>query len=100
LLILRATQLLLPAMGIQTATQIGILLYTGYNVAATIASLPAGRMSDRWGPISILTAGMFFFLVAYLGFAVSTPNVFLLAASFIVAGLAIGCIETSEHTAV
>lgn len=100
LLILRATQLLLPAMGLQTATQVGILLYTGYNATATVASLPAGRMSDRWGPSSILTAGVFFFLVAYLGFAVSTPNVVLLAVSFIVAGLAIGCIETSEHTAV
>ena len=39
-------------------------------------------------------------LVAYLGFAVSVPNIFILAASFIVAGLAIGCLETCEHTAV
>src|SRR5438046_3036561 len=39
-------------------------------------------------------------LLAYLGFAVPTPNVFMLAGSFMVAGLAIGCIETSEHAAV
>ena len=50
--------------------------------------------------MGILVAGVFFFLVAYLGFAVSVPNIAILAASFIVAGLAIGCIETCEHAAV
>lgn len=100
LLILRATQQLTPSLGMQTATQMGILLYTGYNVAATLASLPAGRLSDSFGPLRILLVGVFFFLLAYLGFAVSVPNIALLATSFIVAGLAIGCIETSEHAAV
>jgi MFS family permease len=100
LLILRATQLLVPSPGVTTATEVAILLYTGYNAAATVASLPAGRMSDRWGPILVLAGGVFFFLVAYLGFAVSVPRIALLAASFVVAGLAIGCIETSEHAAV
>jgi MFS family permease len=100
LLILRATQQLVPSLGIQAATQVGILLYTGYNVAATVASLPAGRLSDSFGPLRILLCGVFFFLLAYLGFAVSVPCIAILAASFIVAGLAIGCIETSEHAAV
>jgi MFS family permease len=100
LLILRATQQLAPSLGIQAATQVGILLYAGYNAAATVASLPAGRLSDSFGPLRILLVGVFFFLLAYLGFAVSVPNIALLAASFIVAGLAIGCIETSEHAAV
>lgn len=100
LLILRATQQLIPSLGLQTATQVGILLYTGYNVAATLASLPAGRLSDTFGPLRILLVGVFCYLLAYLGFAISTPNIALLATSFIVAGLAIGCIETSEHAAV
>ena len=100
LLILRAIQQLTPSLGLQTATEVGIGLYTGYNAAATIASLPAGRLSDRIGPIGILVAGVFFFLVAYLGFAVSIPSIAILAASFIVAGLAIGCIETCEHAAI
>ncbi len=85
LLILRATQQLIPSLGLQ---------------AATIASLPAGRLFDRFGPVGILIAGVFFFLVAYLGFAVSVPNIVILVASFIVAGLAIGYIETCEHAAV
>ncbi len=100
LLILRATQLLVPSLGVTTATEIAIGLYVGYNATATIASLPAGRMSDRWGPIGVMVGGVFFFLVAYLGFAVSVSSIALLAASFVVAGLAIGCIETSEHAAV
>ena len=100
LLILRATQLLVPSLGVTSATEVAIGLYVGYNGAATVASLPAGRMSDRWGPIGVLVGGVFFFLLAYLGFAVSVPSITLLAASFVVAGLAIGCIETSEHAAV
>ncbi|MBA2395569.1 MAG: MFS transporter [Ktedonobacteraceae bacterium] len=100
LLILRATQLLTPSLGLQSATQVAIGLYVGYNVAASIASVPAGRLSDRWGALRILTVGVLFFLLAYLGFAVSAPNVVVLAVSFIVAGLAIGCIETSQHAAV
>lgn len=100
LLILRAIQELSPSLGINTATQVGIGLYIGYNVAASLASVPAGRLSDRWGAIGVLTMGVLFFLLAYLGFAVSVPGILLLAGSFIVAGLAIGCIETSQHTAV
>lgn len=60
---------------LQRTTEVAIGLYTGYNAAATIASLPAGRLSDRFGPIGILVAGVFFFLVTYLGFAVSVSNI-------------------------
>jgi MFS family permease len=100
LLILRATQQLTPSLGLQSATEVAIGLYTGYNVAATLASLPAGRLSDRLGPLGILVAGVFLFLVAYLGFAISVKSIAILATAFLVAGLAIGCIETCEHTAV
>jgi hypothetical protein len=41
LLILRATQLLTPGHGARTATTLALALYTLYNLAATIASLPA-----------------------------------------------------------
>jgi MFS family permease len=100
LLILRASQQLTPSLGLNRATQVAIGLYVGYNVAATLASVPAGRLSDKWGAIRVLAVGVFFFLLAYLGFAVAVPNVLILAGSFIVAGLAIGCIETSEHASV
>jgi hypothetical protein len=37
-----------PSLGQTFATQVAIGLYTAYNFAATIASLPVGRLSDRW----------------------------------------------------
>ena len=100
LLILRATQQLTPSLGLTRATQVAIGLYIGYNIAATLASLPAGRLSDRWGASGVLVVGVLFFLIAYLGFATPFPNVLILAGSFILAGLAIGCIETSQHASV
>src|SRR5919199_2320530 len=69
LLILRATQLLTPTAGQQGATQLALTLYIGYNVAATVASLPAGRLGDRWGAVAILTAGVVLFGLAFLGLA-------------------------------
>jgi MFS family permease len=100
LLILRATQLLAPSLGPQGATQLALTLYIGYNVAATLASLPAGRLGDRWGTLAILTAGVALFGLAYLGLAVGAASLGLLGASFIAAGVAIGCVETAEHSAV
>ena len=100
LLILRATQLLTPALGLNAATQVALVLYTLYNAAATVASIPAGRISDRQSTTLVLAVGVGLFLLGYLGFAVQSPNVIILALSFIVAGVAIGCVETSQHAAV
>jgi MFS family permease len=103
LLILRATELLTPAHGLATATSLALALYTVHNLAATAASLPAGRTADRLGtrgPIWVLATGVALFLAAYLGFAVDTTNLALLALPFAAAGLAIGCVETAEHSAV
>jgi Arabinose efflux permease len=103
LLILRATELLTPVRGVTVATTLALALYTLYNLAATAASLPAGRTADRLGargPIWVLAAGVGLFLAAYLGFTVDTTNLALLALPFAAAGIAIGCVETAEHSAV
>lgn len=100
LLILRVTQQLTPSLGLQTATQVALWLYTTYNVAATLASVPAGRKIDQRGAIGVLAVGVALFLIAYVGFAVPSPNLFVLVGSFIAAGVGIGCVETSQHTAV
>jgi len=100
LLILRATQLLTPALGLNAATQVALVLYTLYNAAATVASIPAGRIGDRQSTTLMLAVGVGLFLLAYLGFAVQSPNIVILALSFTVAGVAIGCVETSQHAAV
>lgn len=100
LLILRATELLEPGRGQEAAVAIALLLYAGYNGAATIASLAAGRLADRRGPSMVLSGGIACFLLAYAGFAASGPSVALLAVCFGAAGIAIGCVETAEHAAV
>jgi hypothetical protein len=49
LLILRATDILIPGRGLHGATRIGIALYVVYNIAATITSFPVGGLSDKLG---------------------------------------------------
>lgn len=103
LLILRATQLLTPAQGSQAATSIALGLYTAYNAAATLASVPAGRLADglgRRGPLWVMGLGVLLFGLAYGGFAAPVAMIAALAVPFVLAGLAIGCVETAEHSAV
>ncbi|HTN24860.1 MAG TPA: MFS transporter [Solirubrobacteraceae bacterium] len=100
LLILRATDLLEPGHGHESAVEIALLLYTGYNLAATLASVPAGRMVDRRGAVRVLAGGVACFLGAYAGFAATGPSIVALAVCFAAAGVAIGCVETAEHAAV
>jgi MFS family permease len=63
-------------------------------VAATLASVPAGQASDQRGATRVLTIGVALFLIAYIGFAVPSPNLFVLVGSFVAAGMSIGCFET------
>jgi MFS family permease len=98
LLILRATELLEPGWGQTAATQLALGLYVAYNLAATIVSMPAGRVGDARGNTLVFAAGVVFFLLAYLSFA--TGSLVLLVFSFVSAGVGIGCVETAEHAAV
>ncbi|MBA3946789.1 MAG: MFS transporter [Herpetosiphonaceae bacterium] len=100
LLILRATTLLSPGVGAARATQLALALYVAYNIAATLVSIPAGRVGDRRGPRPVLLVGVVAFLVAHLGFALTTASIPLLALWFVSAGIAIGCVETAQHAAV
>lgn len=100
LLILRATQLFTPGRGVDGATGAALLLYTAYNVAATAASFPAGRLADRIGNTRVLRLGIAFFFAAYIAFAVTNANLALLLGAFVLAGVGIGFCETAEHAAV
>lgn len=103
LLILRATQLLTPGHGTKTATTLALALYTLYNLAATLASIPAGRAADQIGargPLLALAAGVALSAAAYAGFAATGPALITLALPFLAAGLAIGCVETAQNSAV
>jgi MFS family permease len=100
LLILRATELLAPGRSQDRATQLALGPYVAYNVAATVASIPAGRLGDRRGAVLALALGVAVFGLAYAGFAAGPASVLALAPWFVAAGVAIGCVETAEHAAV
>jgi len=100
LLILRAVQLLEPQHGEGRATTIALLLYAGYNFAATVASLLGGRYTDRIGARRVLIVGVGGFALAYAGFARDTASWVALAPLFALAGAGIGCVETAQHAAV
>ena len=100
LLILRATELLAPERGLQSATFLSLIMYLGYNAAAALISLPAGHASDRLGSLRVLRLGIGVFFFAYVLFAASGPSVPLLLLGFVLAGIGIGAVETAEHSAV
>ena len=100
LLILRATDLLEPGRTHQSAVELALVLYTAYNVAATLSSIPAGHAGDRVGNVRVLALGAGLFAVAFAGFALTGESFLLLAVWFVAAGAAIGCAETAENAAV
>jgi len=100
LLILRATELLSPGRSTDTAAQLALALYTAYNLAATLVSVPAGRHSDRRSPTQVLVAGTAAFCCAYVVLALTGASLPVLAVGFVLAGIGIGCVETAEHAAV
>lgn len=103
LLILRTSQQLTPQHGTQDATTWALWLYVGYNVAATVTSILAGRVADRVGargPVLVLAAGVGMFAFAYAGFAIGTTSLVVSALPFLAAGIGIGAVETAEHAAV
>jgi MFS family permease len=100
LLILRATELLEPERGLDAATTVALLLYAGYNLAAALTSIPAGHLGDRRGMVRVLAGGVALFAAAYAVLAATGPSVGVLLAGFVLAGVAIGCVETAEHAAV
>jgi dipeptide/tripeptide permease len=90
LLILRATDLFGPGRSQTAATQLALVLYVLYNLAATVISVPAGWHGDRSDPIRVLATGAVCFTAGYLVFAVGPRQPYILAARFILAGLGIG----------
>jgi MFS family permease len=100
LLILRATELLTPGRGHDSAVKVALLLYAGYNLAATVVSIPAGRATDRRGGIVVFLVGVLVFLATYLGFALTGSAIAMLAILFAAAGIGIGLAETAQSAAV
>jgi MFS family permease len=97
LLILRTTELIAPG---EDYSRTAVLLYAGYNLAATLIAVPAGHLTDRRGATVVLLLGAVMFTAAFAGFAVAGASIPLLALLFALAGLGIGVGETAESAAV
>lgn len=100
LLILRATELFAAGHGKTAATQLALVLYVAYNIAAAVISIPAGQHGDRYNPARVLAAGAVLFAAGYIWFAAGSHQPVVLLPAFILAGLGIGCGETAESAAV
>jgi MFS family permease len=100
LLILRATNLLSPGHGHDSAVKLAVLLYVGYNAAAMVTSVAAGHTTDRRGAKAVLVTGAFALLAAYVGFALAGAGLAALAVLFVLAGTGKGAVETAQGAAV
>jgi MFS family permease len=96
-LILRTAELLDPG---RPYSRTAILLYAGYNLAATLVAIPAGHLTDRRGAALVLVIGAAAFTAAFAGFAFAGASIPLLAFLFLVAGAGIGVGETAQSAAV
>jgi MFS family permease len=89
LLILAATQLLAPSMGLIEAAQVAGLLYVWRNVVQVATSYPIGVLADRYGQRCVLIAGYALGVLTAslttLAFATGVNAIALLASIFFVA---------------
>ncbi|TAK32420.1 MAG: MFS transporter [Myxococcaceae bacterium] len=100
LLILGATQLLTPRLGVLHAAQVAGGLYVLRNVVTTVAAYPVGALGDRAGHRAVLVVGYALgaatALLMALAFARSMTSVPLLAVIFACAGLYVAVQDALE----
>lgn len=102
LLILAATQLLTPSMGVVQAAQVAGLLYVGRNIVQVGLSYPVGVLADRIGATPVLAAGYALGAVTALltafAFWHGSDSLVLLCIVFAAAGLYVAVQEALEAT--
>ncbi|MGH9758577.1 MAG: MFS transporter, partial [Candidatus Acidiferrales bacterium] len=87
LLILRASQILAPHLGVTRAAAISVALYTFHNFINAAVSYPAGALGDRIGKRGLLALGYLVGVVTYAGFIFEPPTIPILAVLFGLAGI-------------
>lgn len=102
LLILAATTLLTPSLGVIQAAQVAGLLYVWRNVVQVVLSYPVGVAADRIGHLPVLIAGYVLgaltAALTALAFWFGTGSVPSLAGIFFIAGLYVAVQEALEST--
>jgi MFS family permease len=100
LMILRATEVLEPRMGLLDASRYAALLYLLRNVVYALAAYPIGALSDRFSRTRYLAVGYAVAVITFIGFAIAVPSLWWLIACFILAGVFIAWEDTCERAAV
>ena len=102
LLILAATHMLTPSMGVIEAAQVAGLLYVWRNIVQVATSYPIGVLADRYGQRGVLIAGyclgVLTAALTAIAFATSAGTVIALAGIFFIAGLYVAVQEALEST--
>jgi MFS family permease len=100
LLILRAIELLDRNHAHGSAVKVALVLYAGYNLAATVIAVPGGHLSDRRGSMLVLVLGAAAFVAAFAGLALVGTSIVAITLLFAAAGIGIGLGETAQSAAV
>ena len=100
LMILRATTLLEPQMGILGASRLATLFYLLRNIVYAAASYPIGALSHKFPRTQYLAAGYGVAVVTFLGFALAIPSIWWFLVFFSLAGVFIAWEDTMEGVAV
>ena len=100
LMILRATTLLRPTMGLIDASRLAALFYLFRNVVYAAASYPIGAFSDRFTRSRYLAIGYAVAVITFLGFAFAIPSVWWFVFFFGLSGIFIAWEDTIEAVAV
>lgn len=102
LLILAATTVLTPSLGVVQAAQTAGLFYVWRNIVQVVASYPAGMLADRIGAQTVLVVGYALGVATATlmaaAFLVGTDSLWLLGAIFFVAGLYVAVQDALEST--
>jgi MFS family permease len=98
LLILRASQILIPRFGTARGATIAVGLYTFYNLINAAASYPAGALADRIGKRGLLAVGYLVGTLTYAGFIFATPTIPVLAILFGLAGIHVAVQQSVEKS--
>lgn len=98
LLILLATQKLIPVLGTTKAVSVATGLYVLHNVLYAGFSMISGWMADRFNKGQVLAGGYFLAAAMALVIIVLPPNVWMLAAVFAIGGVYVAIEETLEDS--
>jgi MFS family permease len=100
LMILRATTVMEPRLGLIEASRLGALFYLLRNIFYALASYPIGALSDRFSRPRYLAAGYGVAVITFMGFAFVVGSIWWFIVFFSLAGIFIAWEDTVEGIAV